>query len=152
MQIHNNTISEMQFILYYKFSHFAVPTPVTALDTNRLSSTSLQVTWDLPEVLNGILVYYDVNVSSISVGYFETWRIQADDPLQLNISGLGINNYIIHIIHATLYDNIFCPCKAILNTIKFSYDVVAKLAHTKGVLSHRRWFNARCDAPFLIQK
>ena len=70
-------------------AHFAVPTAVTALDTERTSNMSLQVTWDLPEVLNGILVYYAVNVSSISVGYFETWRIQADDPLQLNISGLG---------------------------------------------------------------
>ena len=63
---------------------------VTALDTERISDTSLRVTWGLPEVLNGILVYYAVNVSSISVGYFETWRIQADDPLQLNISNLGI--------------------------------------------------------------
>ena len=72
------------------FSHFAVPTVVTALNTDRISGTSLRVTWGLPEVLNGILVYYDVNVSSISVGYFETWRIQADDPLQLNFSGLGI--------------------------------------------------------------
>ena len=63
---------------------------VTALDTERISGTSLRVTWGLPEVLNGILVYYAVNVSSISVGYFETWRIQADDPLQLNISNLGI--------------------------------------------------------------
>ena len=101
MQIHNNTISGMQFILYYKFSHFAVPTPVTALDTNRLSSTSLQVTWDLPEVLNGILVYYAVNVSSTSVGYFETWRIQADDPLQLNISGLGKQLHYSHSYYIT---------------------------------------------------
>ena len=72
------------------FSHFAVPTAVTALNTERIFGTSLRVTWCLPEVLNGILVYYDVNVSSTSVGYFETWRIQADDPLELNISGLGI--------------------------------------------------------------
>ena len=76
--------------LSYKIlSHFVVPTAVTALDTERTSNTSLQVTWGLPEVLNGILVYYAVNASSISVGYFETWRIQVDDPLQLNISGLG---------------------------------------------------------------
>ena len=80
----------------YKFSYFAVPTPVTALDINRLSSMSLQVTWDLPEVLNGILVYYDVNVSSISVGYFDTWRILADDRLQLNISGLGRQLHYSH--------------------------------------------------------
>ena len=70
--------------------HFAVPTAVTALDTERMSNISLRVTWGLPEVLNGILVYYAVNVSSTSVGYFETWRIAADDPLQLNISGLGM--------------------------------------------------------------
>ena len=63
---------------------------VTALDTERISDMSLRVMWGLPEVLNGILVYYAVNVSSISVGYFETWRIQVDDPLQLNISNLGI--------------------------------------------------------------
>ena len=86
----------MHFTLYYKCPLFAVPTPVTALDTKRISDTSLQVTWALPEVLNGILVYYDVNVSSTSVGYFETWRIHADDPLQLNISGLGKQSQYSH--------------------------------------------------------
>ena len=89
-----------QFNNYIYTSHFAVPTPVTALDTQRLSSTSLQVTWGLPEVLNGILVYYDVNVSSTSIGYFETWRIAADDPLQLNISGLGKQ---LHYSHYSCY-------------------------------------------------
>ena len=54
-----------------------------------MSNTSLQATWEPPDVLNGIIVYSDVNVSSTSIGYFETWRVQSDDPLQLNITDLG---------------------------------------------------------------
>jgi len=83
-------------------THQAVPTPVTALEARRTSNTSLQATWEPPDVLNGIIVYYDVNVSSTSIGYFESWRIQSDDPLQLNITDLEPHvPYTIEISAAT---------------------------------------------------
>ena len=65
-----------------------------------MSNTSLQATWELPDVPNGIIVYYDVNVSSTSIGYFETWRVQSDDPLQLNITDLGKHtSFLLFTVH-----------------------------------------------------
>ena len=75
------------FLLYITAS-----TPVTALIVQMTSSSSLQISWGPPEMLNGILAYYELTVTSEADGSQQTWRIQHNQPTEANITGLGKTN------------------------------------------------------------
>ena len=53
------------------------------------SSSSLQISWGPPEMINGILAYYELTITSKVSGSQQTWRIQYNQLTEVNITGLG---------------------------------------------------------------
>ena len=49
----------------------AVPGPVTGLNFAKISATILQISWSEPEVTNGAIQFYDVQVDTISDTVFQ---------------------------------------------------------------------------------
>ena len=74
--------------------HIAASTAVTELTVQITSSSSLQISWEPPEMLNGILAYYELTITSEADGSQETWRIQYNQSTEVNVTGLGKNKYI----------------------------------------------------------
>ena len=67
-------------------------TPVTALIVQVTSSSSLQISWGPPEMLNGILTYYELTITSEADGSLQTRRIQHNQSTEVNVTGLGKTN------------------------------------------------------------
>ena len=59
------------------------------------SSSSLQISWGPPEMLNGVLAYYELTITSEADGSQQTRRIQHNQPTEVNVTGLGKTNIII---------------------------------------------------------
>ena len=53
------------------------------------SSSSLQTSWGPPEMLNGILAYYELTITSKVSRRQQTWRIQYNQLTEVNVTGLG---------------------------------------------------------------
>ena len=64
-------------------------TAVTELIVQTTSSSSLQISWGPPEMLNGILAYYELTITSEADGSQQTWRIQYNQLTEVNVTGLG---------------------------------------------------------------
>lgn len=54
-----------------------------------ISSSSTQVTWRQPEVLNGVILYYSIRVVSIQGTVVLQRTLQAQDPLSVDVTGLS---------------------------------------------------------------
>jgi len=69
--------------------YITASTPVTALIVRTTSSSSLQISWGPPEMLNGLLAYYELTITSEADGSQQTWRIQYNQLTEVNVTGLG---------------------------------------------------------------
>ena len=74
--------------------HIAASTAVTELTVQTTSSSSLRISWGPPEMINGLLAYYELTITSEADGSQETWRIQYNQSTEVNVTGLGKNKYI----------------------------------------------------------
>ena len=59
------------------------------------SSSSLQISWEPPEMLNGLFAYYELTITSEADGSQQTWQIQHNQSTEVNVTGLGKTNVII---------------------------------------------------------
>ena len=46
-------------------------------------------------MLNGILAYYELTITSEADGSQQTWQIQHNQSTEVNVTGLGKNTYYI---------------------------------------------------------
>ena len=69
--------------------HIAASTAVTARIVRMTSSSSLQILWGPPEMLNGLLAYYELTITSEADGSQQTWQIQDNQSTAVNVTGLG---------------------------------------------------------------
>ena len=67
----------------------AVSTAVTAMIVRMTSSFSLQISWGPPEMINGLLAYYELTITSESDGSQQTRQIQHNQSTEVNVTGLG---------------------------------------------------------------
>ena len=64
-------------------------TAVSAMIVRITSSSSLQISWGPPEMLNGLLAYYELTITSEADGSQQTWQIQYNQSAEVNVTGLG---------------------------------------------------------------
>lgn len=64
-------------------------TAVTALVVHATSSSSLQISWGPPEMINGILTHYSLILTSESDGSQQTRTVQYNQLTEVNITDLG---------------------------------------------------------------
>lgn len=64
-------------------------TAVTALVVHATSSSSLQISWGPPEMINGRLTHYSLILTSESDGSQQTRTVQYDQLTEVNITDLG---------------------------------------------------------------
>ena len=64
-------------------------TAVSAMIVRITSSSSLQISWGPPEMLNGLLAYYELTITSEADGSQQTWQIQYNQSTEVNMTGLG---------------------------------------------------------------
>ena len=82
-------------MLHNYYVHTAVSTAVTAMIVRVTSSSSLQISWGPPEMINGLLTYYELTVTSEADGSQQTWQIQHNQSTEVNVTRLGKTNVII---------------------------------------------------------
>ena len=82
-------------MLYNYYVLTAVSTAVTAMIVRMTSSFSLQISWGPPEMINGLLAYYELTITSEADGSQQTWQIQHNQSTEVNVTGLGKTNVII---------------------------------------------------------
>ena len=75
----------LQSILLYN----TASTAVTAMIVQITSSSSLQISWEPPEMINGLLAYYELTITSESDGSQQTRQIQHHQSTEVNVTGLG---------------------------------------------------------------
>ena len=81
--------------MLHNYVHTAVSTAVTAMIVRMTSSFSLQISWGSPEMINGLLAYYELTITSEADGSQQTWQIQHNQSTEVNVTGLGKTNVIV---------------------------------------------------------
>ena len=81
-------------MLHNYYGYTVVSTAVTAMIVQMTSSSSLQISWGPPEMINGILTYYELTITSEADGSQQTWQTQYDQLTEVNVTGLGKTNVI----------------------------------------------------------
>ena len=70
---------------------------------NVLSNSSVNITWEPPLLLNGIIISYHINIISLTTKqhFINTWDVDSGEVFHITINRLGI--LILQVIIMYLY-------------------------------------------------
>ena len=117
-----------------KFNCNLEPGAVHKFDIIIVSNSSVNITWEPPLLLNGIIISYHINIISLTAKekLINTWEIDSGKVLHITINQLGITNY-----NTTSYSHLFIFIEPY---VPYLVDITAATIIGKGEISQKTFF------------